>query len=174
MTKILYRIWLSINSSFWLITIYGLQKNWSFWIFTKIAIDIVLVLLPIVSSALSLLLLKHFSTQESAEINISEIELADNEFLPTYLGYFFVSLGLNELYTLGWIYGLILLFVFISSMQYFNPIFLLFGYHFYHMTTVQGTKIFVIVKGKVIRKVSDIDLSGLRRLNNTCYIGWRL
>ena len=174
MLKGIYRLWLSINSSFWLITIYGIQKEWNFWIFNKISIDIILVLFPIASSALSLLFLKYFSTPESTTLSVSEIELADNEFLPTYLGYFFVSLGLEEKYILFWIYGLVLLFVFISSMQYFNPIFLLFGYHFYHMTTAQGTKIFVIVKGKAIRNVSDINLSGLRRLNNTSYIGWRL
>lgn len=173
MLKGLYRLWLSINSSFWLITIYGIQKKWSLGIFNKISIDIMLVLLPIISSAFSLVFLKFFSTQEASNLNICEIELADNEFLPTYLGYFFVSLGLEQMYTLWWVYGIVLLFVFVSSMQYFNPIFLLFGYHFYHMTTANGTKLFVIIKGKAIRNISDIDLSGLRRLNNTSYIGWR-
>ena len=29
MLKGIYRLWLSINSSFWLITIYGIQKEWN-------------------------------------------------------------------------------------------------------------------------------------------------
>ena len=52
------------------------------------------------------------------------------------------------------LYIIVFVFTFISQTQYFNPIFLLFGYHYYHVLTPQGTKVFIIARGKVIRNKS--------------------
>lgn len=171
--KPVYKIWLAVNSSCWVVAIFLLYKGIQIKEIPIFLSDLFWIILPVLSSALSIKFLKYFSVQEGISINISEIELADNEFLPTYLGYFFVSLGINDYNVLFWVYVIILFFVYISQMQYFNPIFLIFGYHFYHMTTEQGTKIFVIVKGKIIRNINDIDVSNIKRLNDTTYVAWR-
>lgn len=171
--KPVYKIWLAVNSSCWVVAIFLLYKGIQIKEIPIFLSDLFWIILPVLSSALSIKFLKYFSVQEGTSINISEIELADNEFLPTYLGYFFVSLGINDYNVLFWVYAIILFFVYISQMQYFNPIFLIFGYHFYHMTTEQGTKIFVIVKGKIIRNINDIDVSNIKRLNDTTYVAWR-
>ena len=79
-----------------------------------------------------------------------DVHLADGEFLPTYLGYFFVALSISDLLSLIFIYLILLVFVCLSQTKYFNPIYLLFGYHFYHAATEHGTNIFIVVYGKVI------------------------
>lgn len=72
--------------------------------------------------------------------------------------------------TLCFVYAIVFVFTFLTQTQYFNPIFLLFGYHFYHITTEQGTKAFLIAKGKVIRNAKDVEFTDLRRINDTTYI----
>lgn len=171
--KFLFRVWLSINSTFWLITIFGIANKWNFIFDCRFLTDIVLVVAPIVSTFIASFLFKCFAEKENTNIKAAEIQLADNEFLPVYLGYFFVALGLNDIYVFWWVYGMILFFVLLSQYQYFNPILILEGYHFYHITTEKQTKIFVIVKGRIIRNADDIDLDRLQRLNDSTFIGRR-
>lgn len=59
---------------------------------------------------------------------------------------------------------------FLSQTQYYNPIYLLFGYHYYHVSTESGTKIFVIRKGLVIRNIRYLRFDHLHRLNNSTFI----
>ena len=69
-----------------------------------------------------------------------------------------------------YLYLIVFVFTFLSQTQYFNPIFLLFGYHYYHILTDQGTQVFVITKGRVIRNKTNITFKNLRRINDTTYI----
>ena len=61
-------------------------------------------------------------------------------------------------------------FTWISQTQYFNPLYLLFGYHYYHVLTMQGTRVSVIVKGKVIRNKNEMFFERLKRINDTTYL----
>ncbi|MCD8089077.1 MAG: hypothetical protein LUD81_00335 [Clostridiales bacterium] len=105
--------------------------------------------------------------------NCKECDLSDSDFLPVYLGYFFVALSINDFYTLIVVFLIVFIFTHYTQAMYFNPIFLIFGYHFYKTTTQHGTKIFLIIKGRVIRNVADINFTNLKRLNDTTYIGKR-
>jgi len=49
----------------------------------------IFILFPIVLTALSFILAKQLPKDNIAATSITEIELANNNFLPTYLGYFF-------------------------------------------------------------------------------------
>ena len=71
------------------------------------------------------------------------------------------------------VYLLVFIFTYLSQTQYFNPIYLLFGYHYYHILTHGGTKVFVIKRGKVIKSNEDIDFQNLRRINDTTFIEMR-
>ena len=84
-----------------------------------------------------------------------EFSLADNEFLPVYLGYFFVSLSIADCYTMAAVYVLVFIFTYLSQTQYFNPVYLLFGYHYYHVLTPKGTNVFVIKKGEVFTYIGE-------------------
>lgn len=151
-----------------MIIIYAIKEEWSvgeipFWLF-----GIILLFVPVLLSLLSIFFSRFFGNDSLTEC--VEYNLADNEFLPTYLGYFFLSVGISEDITMWVVYTVIFVFTFLSQTQYFNPMYLLFGYHYYHILTPQGTRIFVISKGKVLRNKNDISFSNLRRLNDTTYI----
>ena len=164
----LYRLLLTLNATSWMVVVYGIKSAWSFfgvpsWIFACI-----LLLIPVALSGLSLIVAKGLGTDSLTACQ--ESSLADNEFVPTYLGYFFVSLSVVDCYTMAAVYFLVFVFTYLSQTQYFNPIYLLFGYHYYHVLTPKGTRVFVIKKGKVIRSKEDIDFQNLRRINDTTFI----
>lgn len=173
MIKILYRLWLSINSTFWMISVFVINNNWSINGCPRWCSDLGLIIAPIISSFASIVLLKYFTYYESNDFEIDELELADNTLLPIYLGYFFVSLGLNNSYAFCWVYVIVVVFVFSTSSQYFNPVFIIFGYHFYFAKTKFGTKVFLILKGKVARASQEIEVNNIFRLNDSTYVGWR-
>ena len=150
MLNLFFRLLLTANATFWMVVVYGIKEQWSYRIFSPGIISAILILIPVI---LSLVLL-----------------LCSKAFLPVYLGYFFVALSINNLTTLCYIYAIVFVFTFVTQAQYFNPAFLLFGYHFYHVTTMRSTKVFVIAKGTVIRNEQYVGFDKLRRINNTTYI----
>ena len=165
----LLKILLSLNATSWMAIIYIIKEGWTIGDIPNHMFDILLLLLPIFFSWLSLILIRFLGT-ESPVNNCQDFELADGEFLPVYLGYFFVSVGVSEHYTMAIVYLIVLIFTFISQTQYFNPIYIIFGYHYYHVTTESGTKIFVIKKGKVIRNIKDLRFDHLHRLNDSTFL----
>lgn len=166
--NLLFKLLLTINATSWMLVIYVIKGKWTIVPIPSWALHIGLVLLIILLSWLSLFLSKFFGKE--ALTKCDEFSLADNEFLPVYLGYFFVSLSVADCYTMVAVYCLVFIFTYLSQTQYFNPVYLLFGYHYYHILTPKGTKVFVIKKGKVIRSKDDIDFQNLRRINDTTFI----
>lgn len=164
----IFRLLLTINATSWMLVIYGIKEGMTIHPIPLHIFGIVLLAIPII---LSLISIKISSFLGSDSITgCQEFSLADNEFLPTYLGYFFVSLSVSDNTTMIYLYGIVFVFTYLSQTQYFNPIFLLFGYHYYHILTEQGTRVFVITKGKVIRNKNNISFDNLKRINDTTYI----
>ena len=127
-----------------------------------------MLLIPVALSLLSIIIAKGLGN-DSLD-GCQECSLADNEFIPTYLGYFFVSLSTADNVTMTFMYAVVFVFTWLSQTQYFNPLYLLFGYHYYHVLTEQGTRIFVIVPGSVIRNKRDMSFEHLKRINDTTYL----
>ena len=148
--------------------VYGLKSQWTYCAIPTWGIALLMLCLPVVLSAISVGLSSMFD-QDSID-GCSEFSLADQEFLPVYLGYFFVSLSVSDDTTMMFLYTIVFVFTFISQTQYFNPIFLLFGYHYYHVLTLKGTRVFIISHGQVIRSKEKIVFSNMRRINDTTYI----
>lgn len=134
-----------------------------FWKF-HIGLLVFLILLSFVSL--------HFPKRSGTETlkGCDNFSLADNEFLPVYLGYFFVSLSVSDNYTMFAVYFLVFIYTCLSQSQYFNPIYLLFGYHYYHIITHNGTKIFVIKRDRVTRTNEEMEFLNLQRINDTTFI----
>ncbi len=168
MLNCLFRIVLTVNATSWLLVIYGVKEKWEIGIIPFWGTTIFLLAIPILMTFVSIWLAHFLGNDEVSECK--ECILADNEFLPVYLGYFFVALSINSIYTLIIIYMIIFLFTFLTQALYFNPLFILMGYHFYHIITGSGTRIFVIAKGRIIKNASDVDLDDLKRINDTTYI----
>lgn len=101
--------------------------------------------------------------------DITNLEYANNAFLPTYLGYFFVALDIPNTEALWFVYPLVLVFTFLSQTLYFNPLFLVFGYHFYNLTTANNVKIFMITRKK-FKNPATLSFSSLLRINDFTYI----
>lgn len=172
MTRFLYQLFLAFNST-WLIVVVFLVKEQYYFRFLKeysIYYSWVLFLcVPVILTVISFLIAISLPKDSLQSNSVKEIELANNNFLPTYLGYFFVSLGIEEISTLVFVFAIIYVFTFLSQTLYFNPIFLLFGYHFYFVKTSGNVKIFMITRKKL--KVPGQDnFEELRRINNYTFI----
>lgn len=106
---------------------------------------------------------------EDNEPKIKEVEQANNAYLPSYLGYFFVALSVPHCDTLIFVFALLFVFTFLSQTLYFNPLFLMFGYHFYYLTTETNIKIFLITKQN-LKEPRKLNFPKLKRINDFTFI----
>ncbi|MCX2496145.1 hypothetical protein OQX63_21800 [Pedobacter sp. PF22-3] len=170
--KILYQFFLAFNSTWLIVVVYLVKEKFRFNFLQEIPSYyswVLFILIPIALTALSFLVARKLPRDRLQTTSIKEIELANNNFLPTYLGYFFVSLGINDISTLIVVFLIIYVFTVLSQTLYFNPIFLLFGYHFYFIKTSGNVKIFLITK-KRLKTPGDAGFNDLRRINNYTFI----
>ena len=151
-----------------MLVIYLIKQQWTICDLSVWGMGLILLLVPILLSVVSVHLAKDLGNASLSRCK--EGALADNEFLPVYLGYFFVSLSVPDNTTMAFLSGIIFIFTCLSQTQYFNPLYLLLGYHFYHVLTPKGTRVFIIAHGKIIRKWNDVSFEKLKRINNTTYL----
>jgi len=134
---------------------------------------ILLLLIPILTTAFSLLFINYLDKDsmkvENGKSKVKFVEQANNQFLPSYLGYFFVALSIPNCETLFFSYLIIYVFAFFSQVLYYNPIFLLFGFHFYYITTINDVKIFILTK-QIIKDPKTTNFNKLIRINNFTFI----
>lgn len=170
--KHLYQLFLAFNSTWLIVVVFLVKEKYEFNFlsgFPTYFSWILFVSIPIVLTAFSFLIALKLPKDQLKGISVTEIELANNNFLPTYLGYFFVSLGVNDIATLVVVFIIIYVFTYLSQTLYFNPIFLLFGYHFYFIKTSANIKIFLITRKK-LKTPGENSFESLRRINNYTFI----
>lgn len=126
---------------------------------------------PIILTGISVILSTWLGKDSFGPGQIVSIEHANNSFLPSYLGYFFVALSIGNWETLSFVYGILFVFTFLSQALYFNPLFLLFGFDFYNITTKNGSVIFLISR-QSYKIPTDIEIPQARRINNYTFIEW--
>ena len=164
----LFRLLLTFNATSWMLILYVIKKEWTVWNIPVWCVGILFLIILVLLSLLSLLGFKRLGDDQLTKCQ--EFSLADNEFLPIYLGYFFLATGIDGDSMMLWVYAIVFLFTFLSQTQYFNPIYLLFGYHYYHILSQEGTRIFVLARGRVVRNKDSIFFEHLKRINDTTYI----
>lgn len=171
----LFRLFLAFNSTSLLLVVY--------WIKTGITIPflpkcfhipnyvsyLIYVLGMLLLTVISLFLSKLLSKENLNKGDIINVEYANDAFLPSYLGYFFVALDVPNTETLWFVYPLIFVFTFLSQTLYFNPLFLIFGFHFYNLTTANNVRIFMITKKK-FKDPANLGFPSLLRINDFTYI----
>lgn len=184
----LFRILLTFNATSLLVIIYLVQKGISInFLFNSIPyfpellrmlcvqelpkfISYLLYLaIPISFTKISIFISSQLGKDEFKKGNIQDIEHANNSFLPSYLGYFFVALSINSHETLIFVYIVLFVFTFLSQALYFNPLFLLFGYDFYNIKTKNGNSIFLISRHQY-KTPSDVNINLAYRINNFTFI----
>lgn len=166
--NLIFNLFLTLSATSWMVVVYLIKENFSILSIPVVLFDILLIFVPIVLALFSMLIMKALGTDSLH--GCKELELADNQFLPVYLGYFFVSLSINDRKTFLFVFAIVYIFTLVSQTQYFNPTLLLLGYHYYNIVTEADTKVLVILRGKVIRNKNNLCLDNLKRINNTTFI----
>lgn len=170
--RLLYQLFIAFNSTWLIVVVFLVKEDYEFNFMRKHPAYyswMLFILIPVLLTAVSFIIARTLPKDRLQNNSIIEIELANNNFLPTYLGYFFVSLGIENIPTLIVVFGIIYVFTALSQTLYFNPIFLLFGYHFYFIKTSRNVKIFLITKQK-LKTPGEDSFDNLRRINNYTFI----
>lgn len=131
---------------------------------------IVYLLVPVIIARACVVFSEKLS-KDSIEGGISGVELANDSFLPSYAGYFFVALSVEngQYITLMVVFGILFVFLFCSQNLYYNPLLLIFGYRFYNLTNEKNMRIFLITR-KDIKDNNDLCFRDLRRINYFTFI----
>lgn len=122
----------------------------------------------LIFAKLIIFLSKYLDKDEFKPGDVTSIENVNFNFLPSYLGYFFVALSIDDWGTFVFVFIMVLIFTFSSQGPYFNPIFLI-KYDFYYVTTKNNVKIFLISCTKY-RKPDDVVIKQAFRINDYTFI----
>ena len=130
----LFRLTITVSSTFLLLTVYLIKKTVSGddltaldWL--KIALY---VAVPIVATGLAIWLSRWLTDDQFNPDDITSIESISQQFLPSYLSLTFVGISLTGHVPLVFVvYGTLFVFTFLSQAFYHNPFFFLFGYYFW-------------------------------------------
>lgn len=164
----LFKFVMSLVPITWMLMIYHVKQIEDFFDGWNFTIYSILFFCPILFSLIWIFCVNVYDIDELEKCD--EFSLADHEFLSTYLGYFFVALSIDNIQTVSLVFSIIFIFNFVSQKQYFNPILLIFGYHFYHVKTKHGTRVFILHRGNVIKRASDFECFELRRINDNTFL----
>lgn len=174
-----FRLLLTFNATSLLMIIFLVQKGFTLGHFfdkctylvelPNVISYVIYLLVPIILTGLSIFLSRFLGKDDFKAGQTVAIEHANNSFLPSYLGYFFVALSVTNWETLGFVYSVLFVFTFLSQALYFNPLFLLFGFEFYNVTTKSGSVIFLISR-EHYKTPDEIDIPKAYRINNYTFI----
>lgn len=164
-------MFLSLNSIILIGILYFIKQDFSFFgslIIPTWISHLILIIFPIPFSLLILRTSKYL-IHDSINSEIVQIKQANNAYLPSYLGYFFVALSIPNSQTFIFVFLILFVFVYFSQTQYFNPIFLLLKYHFYFVTTEDNSENIIISK-RILKSPKQVKFNKLRRINYYTYI----
>lgn len=178
--NILFRLLLTFNATSLLVIIFLVQKGYDLAHFFPIinihapnisgfASYLFYLLIPIGLTWLSIFLCPLLGKDSFGKDSVVSIEHANNSFLPSYLGYFFVALSIGGWNTLFFVYGVLFVFTFLSQALYFNPLFLVFRFEFYNIVTSDGASVFLITRKKY-KLPADVVIDKAYRINNYTFI----
>jgi len=134
-------------------------------LFSYIFYLICIVLLSIAS----IYFINFLSDDAIEEDTLTNIEPANDAFLPSYLGYFFVALSVPDIKMFFVIFGIIAIFIYYSRISYFNPIFFIFGFKFFYVINSNNVKVLLITK-KELKTTQSASFSHLKRITNYTFI----
>jgi hypothetical protein len=179
MTNISFRLLLTFNATSLLLIVFLVQNGCTLGNFfpqytslgklPNFVSYISYILVPILLTGASILLSSGLGKDPFKKGEVISIEHANNSFLPSYLGYFFVALSISSWEALIFVYGVLFIFTFLSQALYFNPLFLLFGFEFYNIKTKSGAAIFLISQKKY-KTPDEIVIPKANRINNYTFI----
>jgi hypothetical protein len=168
----LLRLFLTLSSVSFFVIVY-LVKNKLFpnldWFSPALPwlLSICYLTIPFIVAFISLYLSKKLAPSNIK--GIQSIEVSNNDFLANYLAFFFVALSVDDTLTFFVVFGVTIVFTFVSRVSYFNPVFLIFGYTFYYVVIQDNIKIMLISKQN-IKTPKSINEIQVRRINDYTFI----
>lgn len=166
-----FKVLLTFNATSTMIVIYLIKEKCYLPCLEKLPIwvsHIGFLLIPLFLTLISIWM-KRWLSKDDINSDPLSVEEANSTFLPSYLGYFFVALSVNSTETMIFVYLIVFVFTFFSQTLYYNPLFLLFRYKFYYITTTNNIKLFIISKREISTTEGTV-FPELRRINNTTFI----
>lgn len=126
------------------------------------------IFMVVVYHGLLVFLFKYLRPGELRNKNIERLDADNSGFLAMILAYVFVGLSINNGWTLMTVLLFLLIFNLCGSSHIYNPLFYIFGYHYYYITSSK-TKILVMTKTKYpLGATADFEQCGC--LNDYTYI----
>jgi len=124
------------------------------------------IFLPILLSILTVYLIKQLPADDSLAIDGNDIVPVEGNLIPAYIGMFVISLSLPGLSVESLMISslLLVLWLHIGSVSYFNPFLSVLGYRFYAVRSTGNKTMTVITKEKDLKQKTE--LSNLIRINN--------
>ena len=169
MLRTIYRLLLTLSATSWFIIVFLIQYLFELDLISYCCIIVGSIIASFIITLAGLKISKKL-TEEDLN-TYTDLELVDNEGLSVYLAYFFVALSINNWVIMAIIYTIIFAFTYITQATYYNPLFIIFNYHFYKGITQNGVHHNLIIKGDIIRSTEITPLpKQARRINNTTFI----
>lgn len=143
--------------------------------FMSIVLYFLIFFACLIIGKISILLGKTGASDTISTNSITNIEPANEYFLPIYLSYILVSISISTFKAFFIIFILIATLLYFSKSAFFNPILLILGYKFYHITNSKGLKILLIIKYD-IKNINDFKMQDLtnsitvKKINEYTYI----
>lgn len=142
---------------------------------TSIFIYFLVFLLCLMIGKISILLGKTGANDSISTNSITNIDPANEYFLPIYLSYILVAISISTFKAFFIIFIVITTLLYFSKSAFFNPILLVLGYKFYHITNTKGLKILLIIKYDIknINDLKEQDLTSsitVKKINEYTYI----
>lgn len=165
------RLFLTLSSVSYFLVVYLIQNKIYFftnaWKYMPWFVSVAYLLIPVGLTIMSLSICKKLPKRSVS--SIKTIETSNNDFLANYLAFFFVALSVNDSITFWIVFTMTIVFTFFSRVSYFNPMFLVFRYNFYYITTAEGVKIMLITR-KRLKDPSSFNKMNPRKINDYTFI----
>jgi hypothetical protein len=113
---------------------------------------------------------KAFKTEGNIT-DIIKVKPMEGQFLPVYIGLFVIALSFNGELTISSIFLIVILFILwvsFETVSYFNPFFIILGYRFYEIETIDNITSIIITKRKDVKQIAQF--TNLTRLNNFTFL----
>ncbi len=166
----IFRLCLTSSALFLFISIYLINQSIAMLPFVSDYVNYTIyIAIPFIFSGVSIFFSKWLGKGNMGEVKF--VETSNNDFLSSYLAFFFVALSIDSWVTFFFCFGLILLFTFCSRVSYFNPVLLTFGYKFYFIHLANNSKVMLITKQTIKSPAEICEQKQYNRINDYTFIG---
>lgn len=162
------KLYLTGSTAFLKIGNLAFLQTWPAWTSCLIYVGLILII-----SFFGLLISYLLENDTMPKGTIDSVEGSADGFVTNYLAYFFVALGTpsysSDPIIFWFVFSLIFIFIAVSKSALFNPVYFIFGFRPYKVTSEQGTMSTVVSRNR-IRNAQDLEFKMLKKLNENTYL----